>query len=226
MSLPRRAMQEMGLAICCLLCDAPDEAGSARCRACIGAHERARERISRDRGGPIEQLGRDLLAYSSEPDRHDHHEIHGPMMREYGRLLTGHAGERPPPTQDEVEALFEEAREKVQRNALRDAANQNPWSDVPPEPADAREMLRRLPNDVERHEGARTVPSRAIEQVDRSDRSGEDRSVSDRVRARASAQDFPEELREPVEEMLVEESTGRRQRLDELLGDVGDLIDE
>ena len=39
MSMPRRAMEQMGFSISCLTCDAPDVTGSSRCRSCIKAHE-------------------------------------------------------------------------------------------------------------------------------------------------------------------------------------------
>ncbi len=216
----------MGFAICCLLCDAVDEAGSVRCRTCISSHEMARERIGRGTGGPIEQLARDLLAFTTEPHRHDHDEMHGPLLRRYVRLLAAHAGERPPPTQDEVEALFAEARLRVERNALRDAANQNPWRDAPPAVQDAREMLRSLPVDTSRHDGARTVPSRPIGRVDRSERPGEDAVISDRVKARADVEEAPEALREPFQDLLVEQSGAQRQKFSDLLDEVGDLLDD
>ena len=46
MSLPRRAMEQMGFSICCLSCDAPDIAGSQRCKLCISSHVKVRDKIS------------------------------------------------------------------------------------------------------------------------------------------------------------------------------------
>ena len=226
MSLPRRSMQEMGFAICCLLCDAVDEAGSARCRECITTHEKARERISRDRGGPIEQLARDLIAFSTEPQRHDHDSEHGPLLRRYTHLLAAHAGQRAPPTQEEIEAIFAAARQRTDKNVLRDAANENLWADKPPGVGDARTLVKSLPIDIGRQDGARTVPSRPIERVDRSDRIGEDTVAAERISARAEVGSAPERLREPLEEMLVKEKIGKRQQFQELLEDLGDLLDE
>ena len=45
MSMPRRAMKNMGLQACCLRCDEPDDAGSDRCKTCIGHHESIREKM-------------------------------------------------------------------------------------------------------------------------------------------------------------------------------------
>jgi hypothetical protein len=219
-------MQEMGFAICCLLCDAADEAGSARCRVCIAAHEKARERIGRDRGGPIEQLARDLIAFSTEPQRHDHDGEHGPLLQRYTHLLAAHAGQRAPPTQVEIEAIFDAARRRTNKNVLRDAANENPWTEKPPDAVNARTMVESLPLNLERHDGARTVPSKPIEQVDRSDRIGEDAAVGERISVRAEVESVPERLREPLEEMLIEEKVGKRQQFQELLDDLGDLLDE
>ncbi|GIQ99305.1 MAG: hypothetical protein CM15mP6_3220 [Methanobacteriota archaeon] len=36
MSLPRRAMEQMGFSVCCLMCDAPDVAGSRDARHASG----------------------------------------------------------------------------------------------------------------------------------------------------------------------------------------------
>jgi hypothetical protein len=62
MSLPRRAMEQMGFAVCCLTCDAADVAGSERCRVCIESHARARERLT---SGPAsskaERLAREFV---------------------------------------------------------------------------------------------------------------------------------------------------------------------
>ena len=226
MSLPRRSMQEMGFAICCLLCDAVDEAGSSRCRGCIATHEKARERIGRDRGGPIEQLARDLIAFSTEPQRHDHDSEHGPLLRRYTHLLAAHAGQRAPQTQVEIEAIFAAARQRTDKNALREAANENPWTEMPPDVANARNLVESLPLDSARQDGARTVPSKPIEQVDRSDRVGEDAVTAERISVRAKVESVPKRLREPLEEMLIEEKIGKRQQFQELLDDLGDLLDE
>ena len=64
MSMPRRAMKNMGLQACCLRCDEPDDAGSARCKTCIGHHESIRDKIAKAPPDDAfdEQLGLSLIA--------------------------------------------------------------------------------------------------------------------------------------------------------------------
>jgi hypothetical protein len=141
-------------------------------------------------------------------------------------LLAAHAGQRAPPTQIEIEAIFAAARQRTDKNVLRDAANENPWTEKPPDIADAKTLVESLPLDLGRQDGARTVPSKPIQQVDRSDRIGEDTIAAERISVRAQIESVPERLREPLEEMLIEEKIGKRQKFKELLDDLGDLLDE
>ncbi len=46
MSMPRRAMKELGLQACCLRCDEADVGGSQRCKSCISHHRNVRELIA------------------------------------------------------------------------------------------------------------------------------------------------------------------------------------
>ena len=74
--------------------------------------------------------------------------------------------------------------------------------------------------------GSRTVPSRAIEQVDRRDRIGEDTELTDRLEAATKAQSAPEEQAEVVEEKVFEERQKNRQVWKETLSDVKELLDD
>ena len=53
--------------------------------------------------------------------------------------------------------------------------------------------------------GARTIPSRPIAAVDRSDRLGEDRKISDKIVAERAASKAPEPLKEIVESATMAE---------------------
>lgn len=222
MSLPRQAMQQMGFAICCLLCDAPDTEGSKRCKDCISTHKKVRDRISGDVSGPIEQLAKDLMAFTTEPHRHDHDPIHGPFLKEAARLLASHRGQRPPPTEQEISQAFEIAKKTSRRNIIREIANTvSDNGDVD----SAIELVDSLPTRDD-SPGARTVPSRTIPKIDRSDRPGEDREFMDRFKAEEEIRKGGEEISEPKVEKLVEERKAKREELDNLLSGLDQLIED
>ena len=225
MSLPRRAMSEMGLAICCLMCDAPDEAGTERCKSCIGRHEKVRERVARG-DDAVSRWGKELLAMMAAPERMDHDEVHGEVLRGYVKLLIEHEGPKAPPSQEEIDALFAAAKRRPKGSLIRDVANRNPWKDRPPSAQFAREMSEDMPEGVDVHAGQRTVPSREIEQVDRSDRLGEDTAITDRVEAYVAVRDAPEEIQDLLADAHIAEKVEKRAKwkdaggsIDELLGD-------
>ena len=81
MSLPRRAMEQMGFSVCCLMCDAPDVAGSERCKACIKGHTRARDRLTSGKARTkAQRLARELVTMISDPFNYIDDEIHGESM--------------------------------------------------------------------------------------------------------------------------------------------------
>ena len=185
-------MQELGFQACCLRCDAPDESGVARCSPCIQHHRNVREVLaSAPPDDPLYQLAKELMAMAAEPHRYDHDEVHGRALIEQQRLAGALVGERVPPSADDIEALFEQQRTKRQQNALQDIANQNPWKDQPLPAEQAQAMAKKtweLEGEENEHYGARTVPSKPIQKVDRSERSGEDTTLTDRIHASAAAQ--------------------------------------
>ena len=69
MAMPRRAMKDLGFQACCLRCDAPDIAGSSRCRKCITHHTKVRELIAKaPQSDELFQFARDLLAMAANPN--------------------------------------------------------------------------------------------------------------------------------------------------------------
>ncbi len=222
MSLPRQAMQQMGFSICCLLCDAPDIEGSKRCKSCISTHKSVRDRISGDVSTPIEQLAKDLMAFTTEPHRYDHDPVHGPFLKEAGRLLAAHRGQKSPPTEQEITQAFEIAKKTSRRNIIREVTNSvSEEGDID----SAIELVDSIPtqNDVP---GARTIPSKIIPVTDRSDRPGEDREFMDRFKAEEEIRKTGEELSEPNVEKIIGERKARRKELDSLLSGVDELIND
>ena len=59
----------MGFSVCCLLCDAPDLSGTERCRNCISAHAKTREKLSLDIANTKSQrLVRELIKTNAEDE--------------------------------------------------------------------------------------------------------------------------------------------------------------
>ena len=225
MSLPRRAMSDMGLAICCLMCDAPDDVGSARCKTCISKHEKVRERLTKG-DDAVSRWGRELLAMVGSPHQYDHDGVHGEVLSGYVRLLTEHEGPRVAPTQEEIDALFAAARARPKGSLIRDMANRSPWKDAPPSPQSARAMVGEIDEVVDEYVGQRTVPSREIEKVDRSDRPGEDTALTDRVSANVAVQDEPEELQDILADVHVAKRKAKRDKFSDAVEGLDDLLDD
>lgn len=145
MSLPRRAMEEMGFAVCCLACDAPDVPGTDRCRGCIDSHARARDKLT---SGPAsskaERLAREHVTMLADPGKHIDDNEHGEFMLAYQRLIDAHQGVEEVVTMEQVEARFAQQREKQDRSLIRKVANQNPWADRAPDPEERLQMLEML----------------------------------------------------------------------------------
>jgi hypothetical protein len=218
-------MSEMGLAICCLMCDAPDDAGSSRCKVCIARHEKVRERIARGDDG-VARWGGELLAMMSAPERHDHDGVHSQVLRGYVQLLAEHAGPRTPPTQEEIEALFAAARARPKGSLIQDMANQNRWVNQPPDARQARALVDNMDEGQPVHTGKRTIPSREIKGVDRSDRLGEDMGMTDRVAANQAVRDAPEDLKDLLADVHVAQREKKRAKWKKAVDELDDILDD
>ena len=213
----------MGLAGCCAWCDAPDTPGSDRCRACIATHRSVRDRLAAGADGPIDQAARHLLSLMAEPHRHDHDPIHGPVLKEQMRRLGVSARSRAS-TQAEVEAAFAASRARDKGSVVTNVGSR--LGDAPE--ADTARQLSEEVFDPEQinAEARRTIPSRPIAAVDRSDRLGEDPALEARISAERKAAEEPvESLRPVVEKAHLEGSIKRREALGGLLDEVGELLD-
>ena len=145
-SLPRRAMEQMGFSVCCLACDAPDTPGTQRCRDCISSHNRTRERLLSGKAKTkAQRLAREQMSMLSDPGSYIFDDDHGEWMLEYKRLIDSHQepahGERSKGTTKPSKPW---ARK---RSIIRDVANQNKWTNNPPNEEEIQEMRSLLKGD-------------------------------------------------------------------------------
>jgi len=231
MSMPRKAMKELGFQACCLWCDAPDDAGAERCRPCIDHHRNVREVLaSAPTDDPFYQLAKEIMAMAAAPHRYDHDEAHGPTLRNQQRLAGVLTEPEAPLVTEDIEELFAQQRGREKESLIRQIGNQNPWKDGAPSADIARvlgeeewsgEVL-----ELDEHYGARTVPSRPIEPINRDERSGEDTALTDRVQAAAKAAPFDEDMAQIIEVAEFERRQEARKNLKSAMKEVKELIDD
>jgi len=186
-----------------------------------------RERVSKL---PKESLARqwsiELLQMLARPQSYEHDEIHGEWMSVYSQLLQGQKSEAREITQEDVEKAFEVARNKRKVSPIRDFANQNKWKDSEPTDDELIRLSAELPDDLKDVSGVRTVPSKEIERIDRSERPGEDHELVARVQASASSQNTPDEIRDVIVDIEVGEKRAKRKEWEDIIDDIEDLIDD
>jgi ribosomal protein L40E len=225
MAMPRRAMKDLGFQACCLRCDASDVVGSERCRSCITHHKGVREQIAKaPQSNELFQLARDLLAMAASPNRYDHDEVHGPSLREQQRLANALVEAKPLPTSEDISELFAVQAKREKTSVVQTVGNQNPWKDQLP----TEEVMTHMAESLEAEDiahGARTIPSRTIAPVDRSDRLGEDRKMVDKIEAEKAAIDAPEPLKDIVESATIAQRKRDRKDWEDAQSGVSELLD-
>ena len=230
MSMPRKAMHALGFQACCLRCDAPDGGSERRCTACIDHHRTVRETVaSASPDDPLFQLAKELMAMAAAPHRYDHDEVHGASLREQQRLATELVGTVAPLTEEDVLGVFEEQRARKKVSPLRPEDNPNAQGDENAQPilSDMSERYFASAQGVDTaHYGARTVPSRPIASVDRSDRLGEDTALTDRIHAASTIAEKDEEAQAIFEEIDFQRRQRQRAELNKALQDAKELVDD
>ena len=224
--MPRRAMKDLGFQACCLRCDAKDVAGSERCRSCISHHKRVREQISKaSPSDELFQFARDLLAMAASPNRYDHDEVHGPSLREQQVLANSLAEAKPLPTSEDIQSVFAEQAKRDKTSVIQTVGNQNPWKDQLP-PEEILEHMAEVLEVEEMNHGSRTIPSRPIATVDRSDRLGEDRKMVDKIEAGKVSSKAPESLKEVIEAETIAQRELARKEWERVQSGVSELLDD
>ena len=105
-------------------------------------------------------------------------------------------------------------------------ANRSPWKDGAPSPEMAKSMSDNIDEVEVEHVGKRTVPSRDIEGVDRSDRLGEDAELTDRVAANVATQDAPKELKGVLIDEMMAERKAKRDELSDVVESLDGILDD
>lgn len=224
-------MKDMGLQACCLWCDEPDEAGSARCTNCIASHRRIRDEIAK---APPEdafyQFARELLAMAVAPHRHDNDPVHGKVLEEQQRLAGKYIQKGQERTEQDVLEVFEQQKRTEKPNIIQNVANKNQWRENPPEPELARkigtETWKRESINTEQYHAGRTVPSKDIAAVDRSDRPGEDVEMVTRTNIKAENANVDEEILEILENEELHQKKVKRDAWDSTVSDVLELLED
>ena len=226
MAMPRRAMKDLGFQACCLRCDAKDVAGSERCRSCISHHKRVREQISKaSPSDELFQFARDLLAMAASPNRYDHDEVHGPSLREQQVLANSLAEAKPLPTSEDIQSVFAEQAKRDKTSVIQTVGNQNPWKDQLP-PEEILEHMAEVLEVEEMNHGSRTIPSRPIATVDRSDRLGEDREMVDKIEAGKASSKAPQSLKGVIEAETIAQRESARKEWEKAQSGVSELLDD
>ena len=230
MSMPRRAMKDMGMQACCLRCDEPDQKGSSRCKKCIGHHMRVREEIAKaSPDDPLYQFAKELLAMIVAPHRFDTDPVHGPILEEQQRLAAAYVPQGEEQTEQDVFDVFETQKGMTKTNIIQNVANKNKWKDQPPEP----ELARRIGEDawkddeidVKQYHSGRTVPSQNINPVDRSDRPGEDVEMVTKTKIDADFNDLDSEIIDIIKNEEIHQKKKKKVEWETMISDIDDLLD-
>lgn len=231
MSMPRRAMKNMGLQACCLRCDEPDDAGSKRCKTCIGHHESMRERIAKaPPDDAFYQFAKELLTMTAAPHRFDNDPVHGRALEEQQILASKLVTKPNPLTEEDIVETFQQQRSAKKSNLIQAIANKNQWKNSPPKPDVARQIGEEAwrdedLDDSDYHTG-RTVPSQNIPSVDRSDRVGEDAEMVTRVDIQAKGKGVDQELLDIIESEEVQQQKQKKDDWKSTLSDVDNLLND
>ena len=216
MAIPRKAMQEMGFQSCCLLCDAQDIAGTKRCRTCIDVHSKFRKELEKlGPEDPLAQFALELMQMISNPHRWDHDEEHGLELQNLQVLMGSLAPPKKHTTSEDISNLFAEQASNKKKSVIQEVANRNPWKEAPPNAEQIQRFGENLPVIDDFIPGVRTIPNKPIQKVDRSDRLGEDRQLTDIVTAKAAN-----------DNTLVEDRKEARKDWSEALDLVSEILDD
>ena len=221
MSQPRKAMKTLGFQGCCLRCDAPNISNLKRCEVCISSHTNVRNRmVSSSPDDKLFQHVKELFSMLGEPHKFDHDPIHRNELIFQQELAANLSNKLEKISSNDIEKLFQ--KQKQSKRIMEDLVNKNPWKDNAPSPSVARIIGEETWDSKEEIDilnyGSRTIPSKDIEKVDRSERVGEDLLLSDRVKAAEKDIENPEEF--------IKIKQSERKKWKDVIGDIDEILDD
>jgi len=176
-SLPRKAMVEMGFHICCIMCDAQDNEGLKRCVKCIEKHKDGRSKLDViSKESKLYQLAVEMNDMLANPSRHSLDHVHGNSMDLYMSKMAKQSGKRKLRTLEEVIGVFEKQREE--KGGIN-YADQSKFKNDKLSIDEINKLNESMVKSNDDYGGTRTIPSRDIPKVDRSERPGEIRKKND-----------------------------------------------
>ncbi len=179
---------------------------------------------------PLYQFAKELLAMMVAPHRYDNDPVHGPYLEEQQLLAAAYLPKGEEQTEEDVFEIFETQKNITKPNIIQNIANKNEWKDQPPDPKSARRIGEDVWKvdeiDVEQYHSGRTIPSRDIDPVDRSDRKGEDVEMVARTNIKAQRDHVDDEILEIIENEELYQRKSREKNWDSAVSDVLDMLND
>ena len=179
---------------------------------------------------PLYQFAKELLAMMVAPHRYDNDPVHGPYLEEQQLLAAAYLPKGKEQTEEDVFEVFETQKNIAKPNIIQNIANKNEWKDQPPDPKSARRIGEDAWKvdeiDVEQYHSGRTIPSRDIDPVDRSDRKGEDVEMVARTNIKAQRDHIDDEILEIIENEELHQRKSKEKNWDSAVSDVLDMLND
>ena len=176
------------------------------------------------------QFAKELLAMSVAPHRHDTDPIHGPCLEEQQRRASQYAPKKKEQSGQDVLEIFELQKSVEKQSIIQNIANKNQWKDKPPEPEVARkigtETWSEKDIDRDQYHAGRTIPSKDISPVDRSDRAGEDTEMVTRTNIKAGNVGVDDGILEILENEELHQKKTKKMVWDSTVSDVLNLLED
>ncbi|MEC7261227.1 MAG: hypothetical protein VXV71_02260 [Candidatus Thermoplasmatota archaeon] len=164
------------------------------------------------------------------PHRHDNDPVHGKVLVEQQKLARQYIPKGAEQTEQDVLDVFEHQKSTEKPNLIQNIANKNQWKERPPEPEIARKIGTDTWNkesiDTNQYHAGRTIPSKDIVPVDRSDRAGEDIEMVTRTNIKAENTGVDEEILDIIENEELHQKMMKKDAWDSTVSDVLDLLED
>ena len=174
------------------------------------------------------QFAKELLAMAVAPHRYDNDPVHGKVLEEQQKLAGQYVAKGEKRTELDLLEVFEQQKMSEKPNIIQNVANKNQWKENPPNPELARNIGANTWDsesiDTEQYHAGRTIPSKDIVAVDRSDRAGEDVEMVTRTNIKAENTGVDEEILEILENEELHQKKAKKDAWDSTVSDVLDLL--